>query len=84
MRVETELKLDFDDVLIRPKRSVAPSRASVDLQRSYRFRNASPPAGWSGMPVIAANLDTVGTMKMAQALHGLHMLTSTVGDAQAA
>ena len=40
MRVETELKLDFDDVLIRPKRSVAPSRASVDLQRSYRFRNA--------------------------------------------
>ena len=40
MRVETELKLDFDDVLIRPKRSVAPSRASVDLERSHRFRNA--------------------------------------------
>ena len=38
MRVESELKLDFDDVLIRPKRSVAPSRASVDLKRKYRFR----------------------------------------------
>jgi GMP reductase len=75
MRVETELKLDFDDVLIRPKRSVAPSRASVDLQRSHRFRNASPAAGWVGTPVMAANLDTVGTMKMAQVLHGLHMLT---------
>jgi GMP reductase len=75
MRVETELKLDFDDVLIRPKRSVAPSRGSVDLQRSHRFRNASPAAGWEGTPIMAANLDTVGTMKMAQVLHGLHMLT---------
>jgi GMP reductase len=75
VRVETELKLDFDDVLIRPKRSVAPSRASVDLQRSYRFRNASPAAGWTGTPILAANLDTVGTMRMAQALHGLHLLT---------
>jgi GMP reductase len=75
MRVETELKLDFEDVLIRPKRSVAPSRASVDLQRTHRFRNASPAAAWAGIPIMAANLDTVGTMKMAQVLHGLHMLT---------
>src|SRR5215469_3026494 len=75
MRVETELKLDFDDVLIRPKRSVAPSRASVDLQRSYRFRNASPSASWAGIPIMASNIDTVGTMKMAQVLHELNMLT---------
>jgi GMP reductase len=75
MRVETELKLDFDDVLIRPKRSVAPSRASVDLRRSYHFRNASPAAGWTGTPVVASNLDTVGTMKMARALHESDMLT---------
>ena len=74
MRVETELKLDFDDVLIRPKRSVAPSRASVDLQRSYRFRNASPATTWAGTPIVASNMDTVGTMKMAQVLHGLNML----------
>jgi GMP reductase len=75
MRVETELKLDFDDVLIRPKRSVAPSRASVDLQRSHRFCNASPAAQWKGTPIVASNIDTVGTMKMAQALHDLNMLT---------
>jgi GMP reductase len=75
MRVETELKLDFDDVLIRPKRSVAPSRASVDLQRSHHFHIASPAAGWTGIPIMASNFDTVGTMQMAQVLHGLNMLT---------
>src|SRR5262249_47031268 len=74
MRVETELKLEFDDVLIRPKRSVAPSRASVDLQRSYRFRSASLAATWAGTPIMASNMDTVGTMQMAQVLHGLTML----------
>jgi GMP reductase len=75
MRIEADLKLDFDDVLIRPKRSVAPSRASVDLQRAFRFRNALPAAGWQGTPVMASNLDTVGTMRMAKALHELNMLT---------
>ncbi len=75
MRVETELKLDFDDVLIRPKRSVAPSRASVDLERSYSFHNATPAADWSGVPILASNIDTVGTTTMAQALHELHALT---------
>jgi GMP reductase len=75
MRVEADLKLDFDDVLIRPKRSVAPSRASVELKRQYRFRSASPQADWTGIPIVAANLDTTGTMRMATALHELHMLT---------
>jgi GMP reductase len=75
MRIETEPKLDFDDVLIRPKRSVAPSRASVSLERSHRFRNASPPAGWTGTPIMASNMDTVGTTLMAEALHQLNMLT---------
>ena len=75
MRVESELKLDFDDVLIRPKRSVAPSRASIELKRQFRFRAAQPEAAWAGMPIIAANLDTTGTMQMAAALHGLGMLT---------
>lgn len=73
MRVESELRLDFDDVLIRPKRSVAPSRGSVDLKREYRFRAAG--ASWSGIPVIAANLDTTGTMRMAAALHAGNLLT---------
>ena len=75
MRVESELRLDFDDVLIRPKRSVAPSRASVDLKREHRFGAPVPQAGWIGIPIIAANLDTTGTMRMATALHELNMLT---------
>ncbi len=75
MRIESERRLDFDDVLIRPKRSVAPSRASVELKRQYRFRGASPAASWAGVPIIAANLDTTGTMRMATALHASNMLT---------
>ena len=75
MRIESDLKLDFDDVLIRPKRSVAPSRVSIELKRQYRFRAAHPEATWTGIPIIAANLDTTGTMQMAAALHGLGMLT---------
>jgi GMP reductase len=75
MRVESELKLTFDDVLIRPKRSVAPSRASIDLKREHRFRTRRLETGWAGIPIIAANLDTTGTMRMAAALHDLNMLT---------
>lgn len=75
MRIEPELRLDFDDVLIRPKRSVAPSRASIDLKREYRFQATPSTSGWAGIPIIASNLDTVGTMRMAAALHNLNMLT---------
>jgi GMP reductase len=75
MRVEPELRLDFNDVLIRPKRSIAPSRASIDLKRTFRFRAALPEAEWTGVPIIAANLDTTGTMAMAAALDDLGMLT---------
>jgi GMP reductase len=66
MRVDNELKLDFDDVLIRPKRSEAPSRSAIVLTREYRFLNSE--ASWSGIPIVAANMDTVGTFAMAEAL----------------
>jgi GMP reductase len=45
------------------------------LQRVYRFRHAAPGEGWAGIPIVASNIDTVGTVGMAQALHGLNMLT---------
>lgn len=66
MRIENDRKLDFDDVLIRPKRSRLETRAEVDLKRSFRL----PHAGFemTGIPIIAANMDTVGTLKMAGAL----------------
>lgn len=75
MRIEAGLKFDFDDVLIRPKRSIAPSRACVELKREYRFQTTAAGQGWTGIPIIASNFDTVGTMRMAAALHDWDMLT---------
>ncbi len=66
MRIETDLKLGFKDVLIRPKRSTLSSRAQVSLERSFKFRHAGQ--SWTGIPVMAANMDTVGTFAMALAL----------------
>ncbi len=70
MRIEEDLKLDFKDVLIRPKRSEAKSRKDVVLKRKYTFRNGT---SWEGIPIIAANMDGVGTFEMSRALnrHGL-------------
>jgi len=72
MRIDSDPKFDFDDVLIRPKRSEAPSRASVDMNREFRFLNGK--GTWRGVPIVASNMDTVGTRAMAQAL-GPEMLT---------
>lgn len=66
MRIEKELQLDFKDVLIRPKRSTLNSRSEVSLIKSYNFIHAK--YTWKGVPVIAANMDTVGTISMAKAL----------------
>lgn len=52
MRIENEVKLDFKDVLIRPKRSTLKSRNEVDLSRTYEFRNSKQK--WTGVPIIAA------------------------------
>ena len=65
MRIEPELKLDYADVLIRPKRSTLKSRADVDLNRDFTFLHTG--ARWSGFPIIAANMDTTGTFAMAKA-----------------
>lgn len=72
MRIEDEPRLDFKDVLLRPKRSTLGSRANVDLVREYRFRHS--PLRRPSVPIIAANMDTVGTFAMARALaiHRLH------------
>jgi GMP reductase len=70
MRIENDPKLDFRDVLIRPKRSTLGSRAHVDVNRTFRFAHTGQ--DWTGFPLIAANMDVVGTMAMARALlkHG--------------
>ena len=57
-------------MLLRPKRSTLKSRSEVDLNRTFRFRNSG--REWTGVPLIVANMDTVGTFKMAieMATHG--------------
>ncbi|HYD82159.1 MAG TPA: GMP reductase [Paucimonas sp.] len=71
MHIEESIKLDFKDVLIRPKRSTLTSRAEVDISREFIFHNSRQK--YHGIPVIAANMDTTGTFEMARALgrHGL-------------
>lgn len=66
MRIENEIKLGFKDVMIRPKRSTLKSRSQVSLERNFTFVNSQKK--WSGVPIIAANMDTVGTFEMAEAL----------------
>lgn len=73
MRIENDVKLDFSDVLIRPKRSVLQSRVEVSLEREFRFRHSG--TTWSGIPIVAANMDHTGTLAMAQALAEHHLLT---------
>ena len=74
MRIDPERKLDFDDVLIRPKRSRLRSRAEVEISRTFRMPHAG--IELSGVPIIAANMDTVGTLKMAAALAEFDIFTA--------
>ena len=74
MRVDRDFKLDFDDVLIRPKRSTLSSRRLVDLNRKFEFRHSNET--WEGIPVIAANMDTTGTFEIAESLKKEKMLTA--------
>ena len=62
MRIERDVKLDYSDVLFRPKRSIMGSRSEVDLSRTYTFRNSKQT--YTGIPIIAANMDGVGTFDM--------------------
>lgn len=72
MRVEKSVKLDFDDVLIRPKRSKAPSRRAVDLDRTFECLHGGT---FTCLPIVAANMNTIGTFKMARALAKHQALT---------
>jgi GMP reductase len=66
MLIENDIQLDFKDVMFAPQRSTLSSRSEVNLIRNYKFKNCDHE--WSGVPIIAANMDTVGTMKMSKAL----------------
>ncbi|MDH5285018.1 MAG: GMP reductase [Betaproteobacteria bacterium] len=74
MRLETEVKLDFKDVLIRPKRSTLSTRSNVDISREFRFRHAG--VEYHGVPIVAANMDTIGTLEIARALEPFELSTA--------
>jgi GMP reductase len=94
MLIEETIKYDFDDVLIRPKRSTLRSRVEVELSRTQQFRNYIPPqiknsaeddnfsterqpdrADYSGIPIMAANMDGVATFRMASSLADFGLFT---------
>lgn len=73
MRLEDSIKLDYGDVLIRPKRSTLITRKEVNLWRNFTFKHS--PVKYYGVPIIAANMDTIGTFEMARILHEQGMFT---------
>jgi GMP reductase len=74
MRIENDLKLGFGDVMFRPKRSTLKSRSEVELERTYSFIHSDNT--WTGVPIIAANMDTVGTFAMAKELATHQLITA--------
>ena len=73
MRIEEDLKLDYSDVLFRPKRSTLSSRKDVNLKRTYKFKYSNNE--WSGIPIMAANMDGVGELGIAEKLSEYGMIT---------
>ena len=90
MRIEADLKLDYKNVLLRPKRSTLGSRKDVTLTKNYTFRNYVPTEmsmemlrpesnpHYRGLPIMAANMDGVGTFEMADILSELGLFTCLV------
>ena len=74
MRIEYDIKLGFKDVMIRPKRSTLKSRSEVNLDRDFKFLHS--PLKWEGIPIMAANMDTVGTFEMAKVLSKNKLFTA--------
>ena len=73
MRIEDDIKLDYSDVLIRPKRSTLTSRYDVLMTRKYTFYHSKKT--WTGVPIMASNMDTVGTPQMYERMLEHEMIT---------
>jgi GMP reductase len=73
-KIESGEKLDFHNVLIRPKRSTLNSRSEVDLSRSFNFKYS--PKRWDGIPIIAANMDSTGTFDVYKCLSNHKIVTA--------
>ena len=73
MRIKEDIKLNFDDVLMEPKRSTLSSRRDVDMTRNFTFRNSGKQMNF--LPIFASNMDGVGTFSMAKVLQEYKMMT---------
>jgi len=73
MRIDHNIHLDYSDVLLKPKRSTLSSRRDVDITREFKFRNSGQSAKF--VPIVASNMDGVGTFEIAKVLQEHHMLT---------
>tara|TARA_B100001175_G_C19438830_1_gene605056 strand:+ start:89 stop:1120 length:1032 start_codon:yes stop_codon:yes gene_type:complete len=74
MKIEEDIKLDYSDVLIRPKRSTLSSRSEVNLERTFEFPISKQT--WTGIPIIAANMDTIGTYNVYKVLSKYKIITA--------
>ena len=74
MRIEEDIKLDYSDVLLRPKRSTLTSRKEVSLERSFKFYHSNKT--WSGIPIMTANMATCGTFEMSKILSKHKIITT--------
>ena len=72
-KIENGMKLDFSNVLIRPKRTTISSRSEVSLERNFSFSSKKE---WKGVPVIAANMDTIGTFDIYDKLKEFRIITA--------
>jgi len=73
MRINYDAKLNFEDVLLQPKRSTLSSRKDVDMTRNFTFRNSGKQMNF--LPIFASNMDGVGTFSMAKVLQDYKMMT---------
>ncbi len=74
MHIESDIKLGFKDVMLRPKRSTLSSRSEVSVIRKFKFLHSN--ISWEGIPIMAANMDTTGTMEMAKVLASHQLFTA--------
>lgn len=73
MKIENDIKLDFNDVLLRPKRSTLSSRSDVSVERTFTFKHSK--RTWTGVPIISSNMDTVSSVDMFKALSSNKIIT---------
>ena len=73
MRLDQTIHLDYADVLLKPKRSTLSSRKDVDMTRTFTFKNSKE--SYTCCPIVASNMDGVGTFSMAKVLQEYKMMT---------